>query len=70
VPSKVIRSFDYNAERSELRVVFQSGRRYVYQDVPEETYRAMKGAFSKGVYFNAHIRDQFSFVETDADNVG
>lgn len=68
MPSKVIRWFDYNIERGELRVVFQSGKRYIYQGVPEETYREMKAAFSKGVYFNAHIRDQFPFVEIEQDD--
>ena len=33
-------------------IVFQSRRRYVYQGVPEETYRAMTAAFAKGEFFN------------------
>jgi hypothetical protein len=65
MPSKVIRSFRYEPTKTELHVEFQSGRRYIYQDVPEEIYQAMKASFSKGVFFNANIRDRFAFVEAE-----
>lgn len=65
VPSSVIRSFNYTPERRELFVVFQTGRRYTYLDVPEAIYRGMKASFSKGEYFNAHIRDRYRFVHED-----
>jgi hypothetical protein len=62
MPSTVIRSFHYDASKRELLVVFQSGREYIYQDVPAETFEGMKSSFAKGEYFNAHIRGKFSFV--------
>ena len=62
MPSSVIRSFSYSAKRRELGIVFQTGRSYSYADVPEETYAAMKAAFSKGEFFNLHIRDKFAFT--------
>jgi hypothetical protein len=62
MPSTVIRSFKYDADSRKLYIVFQSGRRYTYESVPAETYLAMKGSFSKGEFFNAHIRNNFSFV--------
>jgi hypothetical protein len=62
MPSSVIRTYEYFASRQELRVTFQSGRRYRYQHVPAETYAAMKSAFSKGEFFNSEIRDRFPFV--------
>jgi hypothetical protein len=62
MPSTVIRSFKYNADSRKLMIVFQSGLHYTYQNVPTETYTAMKNSFSKGEFFNAHIRDRFSFV--------
>ena len=61
MPSTVIRSYRYDRRRRELEIVFQSGRRYVYRDVPEETYDAMKEASSKGEFFNLHIRDHYTF---------
>ena len=56
------RSFNYDADSRKLSIVFQSGLRYTYENVPAETYTAMKSSFSKGEFFNAHIRDNFSFV--------
>ncbi len=61
MPSTVIRSFEYDAARKELLVIFRSGRRYLYEDVPEETYAAMRKSFSKGEFFNEHIRERFTF---------
>jgi hypothetical protein len=65
MPSTVIRAFHYDTASHELLIIFQSGRRYTYQDVPLELFQAMKAAFSKGEFFNAHIRDRFSFVRKD-----
>ena len=62
MPSTVIRSFSYDPSTRELRIVFQSGRPYLYQDVPKQIYESMQRAFSKGEFFNAHIRDRFQFV--------
>jgi lysyl-tRNA synthetase class 2 len=59
MPSSVIRSYRYDSQQQKLELQFVSGRRYRYHDVPEETYRGMRLAFSKGEFFNAHIRDQF-----------
>jgi hypothetical protein len=61
MPSTVIRSYHYDRRRRALDIVFQSRRRYTYLGVPEETYDAMKAAFSKGKFFNRHIRDHFTF---------
>jgi len=65
MPSSVIRFYRYDAERRELSVVFQTKRRYIYRDVPEEVYAALNAAPSKGEFFNLHIRDKFPFVRKD-----
>ncbi len=65
VPSRVIRFFRYDADSRELLVVFQSGRKYAYHGVPPETYEGMTSAFSKGEYFNTHVRDRFRFTEKE-----
>jgi hypothetical protein len=59
MPSSVIRHFWYDPAHQKMDVVFTSGARYSYHDVPEDTYRSMKRAFSKGKYFNVNIRDQY-----------
>jgi hypothetical protein len=46
--------------------MFQSGRMYVYEDVPEELATRMRAAFSKGQFFNDHIRDRFRFVRDES----
>jgi KTSC domain-containing protein len=62
MPSRVIRSHHYDPIEHYLDLVFVSGRRYRYHEVPEETYDAMLRAFSKGEFFNENIRDQYRFT--------
>jgi hypothetical protein len=62
MPSSVIRSYDYDPLQRRLELQFVSGRRYRYHDVPEEVWREMRRAFSKGEFFNEHIRNQFRFT--------
>ena len=59
MPSTVIRRFDYHPDRRELEILFTTGRRYLYSDVPEEAVREFRAAFSKGSHFNRHIRDRY-----------
>jgi hypothetical protein len=70
MPSSVIRSFRYDEGSRELYVIFQSGRRYTYEGVPPELYRQMRVAFSKGEFFNKHIRGQYRFVRSPRDASG
>jgi KTSC domain-containing protein len=63
MPSKVIRSFQYDDSSRMLLITFQSGRRYRYLDVPAETAQAMRAAFAKGEFFNAQIRGRFAHEE-------
>ncbi len=61
MPSTVISSYKYDPENQILQIRFVSGILYNYKDVPEELYEAMKKAFSKGVFFNEHIKDKYEF---------
>jgi hypothetical protein len=71
MPSTVIKSFSYDAERGDLDVLFVTGRRYLYHGVPANVAAAMRGAFAKGEFFNAEIRDRYRFtrLEPSADKV-
>jgi lysyl-tRNA synthetase class 2 len=62
MPSTVIRWFGYHASEQRLEVLFTTGRRYNYYGVPAELADAMRQSFSKGEFFNAHIRDKFRFT--------
>lgn len=66
MPSTVIRHFSYSPEAGRLLVVFQSGRRYQYENVPLKVYDAMTRARSRGAYFNLHVRNQFPYSEIGA----
>lgn len=63
MPSTVIRRFAYDQTDHELWVEFVTGRRYVYEHVPEEVAGALRSAFAKSVYFNTRIRDRFKHRE-------
>ena len=53
----------YDAQTRSLDVWFVSGRRYRYSNVPPEIYESLLGADSKGIFFNAHIRDNYAYRE-------
>lgn len=63
MPSTVIRSAHYDPDRAVLDIVFTTGRRYLYHEVPPEEAERLRAAFSKGRYFNARIRDRYPFTE-------
>lgn len=63
MPSTVIRDFAYDPTARILEVRFVTGRRYRYRAVPEGIANGFRGAFSKGRYFNACIRDRFACEE-------
>ena len=63
MPSSVIRKWDYDEAARRLDILFVSGKRYSYHDVPAETVEEMRAAFSKGSYYNRNIRDQFRFTK-------
>lgn len=61
MPSSVIRNFLYRAEDKALDITFTTGRKYRYLNVPAQIYDEMCAAFSKGEFFNQHIRDHYDF---------
>ena len=63
MPSTVIRAAYYRPEEAVLDILFTTGRRYLYHRVPPEEAERFAAAFSKGRYFNAHIRDRYDFTE-------
>jgi hypothetical protein len=65
MPSSVIKAWHYDAATRDLVIVFQSARRYVYKNVPAEIRDGMRLAFSKGDYFNSHVRGRFDFERDD-----
>lgn len=62
MPSTVIRAWNYDEAERRLDVLFVSGKRYSYHDVPAEVAEEMRAAFSKGSYYSRNIRDRFRFI--------
>lgn len=67
MPSTIIRRFDYRPDARELDVLFTTGRRYLYHDVPLEAAEAFRGAFNKGRHFNVRIRNHYRYTELDSE---
>jgi len=63
MPSSVIKQAYYRPEEAVLDILFTTGRRYLYHQVPPGEAERFARAFSKGRYFNAHIRDHYPFTE-------
>ena len=63
MPSSVIRDWRYDEEAHRLDILFVSGKRYSYHQVPPRIARGMREATSKGSYFNRRVRDHFAFTQ-------
>ena len=63
MPSTAIQFYRYDASKRALLIVFTSGRRYLYANVPPEIATDFDRADSKGTFFNAEIRDRFDYEE-------
>lgn len=63
MPSMVIQSFSYQPDQRQLEVLFTTGRRYIYHDVPMEAAERLRASFSKGRHFNSRIRGRYQFTE-------
>ena len=66
MPSTAIGKIDYDAATQSLWIRFvTNGRRYLYSGVPPEVADAFRRAFSKGTFFNRHIRDHYEATLVD-----
>jgi hypothetical protein len=64
VQSSALEQVSYDEAAHTLCATFrESGRTYIYQDVPQDVYDSLLFAESLGCYFNSHIRDHFAFRE-------
>lgn len=67
MPSTVISSVDYRPEARELEILFTTGRRYVFHEVPAQAAEDFRAARIKGRHFNARIRGRYRFSEVCPD---
>lgn len=68
MPSMLIRESRYDPQTQTLSVwLVTNGKRYDYLGVPPDTYGAFRAAFSKGRFFNRHIRGHFAVQQNQDD---
>src|SRR4051812_2537419 len=65
MPSEVIKDFQYDEQSRTLFITFQSGELYAYDDVPPETYAAMRRSISRGRFFMKHIRGRHAYGKVE-----
>jgi hypothetical protein len=65
VQSSVLRSVGYSGASTTLEIEFMTGLIYRYLRVPRARFDALMKASSKGRYFNANIRDHYSYKIVD-----
>ena len=61
MPSTVVSKMEYDPLKEILTVTFVSGMVYVYKNVPESEYNAMRTSGAKGIYLNKHIKGKYEF---------
>jgi hypothetical protein len=52
---------DYDPETRSFEVRFKGGGQYRHEDVPKVVYDDFLASESKGVYYNAHLKNRFGF---------
>ena len=62
VISSNLASVGYDSESSTLEVEFVGGSVYQYFGVPAAEWEVLMQASSHGTYFNANIRNNYSYV--------
>ena len=63
VTSSNIKSVGYDEDTQTLEVEFKSGAVYQYYGVDESVHFDMIDAGSVGQYFNANVKDSYSFSQ-------
>jgi hypothetical protein len=63
VTSSDLYSIGYDADSLTLEIEFKKGAVYQYYGVPQEEYQNLMCASSHGSYFNANIRNRYSYMK-------
>ena len=63
VKSSYLKSMGYDAEKSELRIEFNSGEMFDYFDVTPGEYDSLLSAESIGRHFSQNIKTQHLFMK-------
>jgi hypothetical protein len=61
VESAMVLGVRYDEARFELEVIFRTGEKYRYQNVPLFVYEGLMNAESQGQYMRKHIMGRYDF---------
>lgn len=61
VDSSSLSSVGYDPRSETLEVEFRNGGVYRYLEVPEDAWRMLRSAESKGSYLNTHIKPAYRY---------
>nr|WP_282961317.1 KTSC domain-containing protein [Janthinobacterium lividum] len=59
VNSSAIVAIGYDEQTARMRIQFQQGHSYDFCRVPSNVHAAFMCAYSKDIYYNEHIKDQY-----------
>lgn len=59
VQSSAMEAVGYDSDSRRLRIRFTGGNEYDFCGVPESVYNGLMSAWSKGTYYNDHIKDRY-----------
>ncbi len=65
VNSSMLRRVRYDPKSRFLDVVFRTGEKYRYKDVPSDEYNRLMNAESHGKYMQRHIIDHYDVVRLE-----
>jgi len=65
VSSSMLRRVRYDPQHRFLDVVFRTGEKYRYKDVPPDEYNGLMEAQSHGKYMQTHIIDHYDVVRLE-----
>ena len=59
VNSSAISAVGYDMKTGRMKITFKQGRTYDFCNVPEDVFRGLLTASSKGSYYNSYIKDRY-----------
>jgi len=59
VNSRAMSAVGYDPSTQVLKITFSRGNTYDFCRVPQYIFDGLMGAFSKGTYYNDHIKDRY-----------
>jgi hypothetical protein len=59
VASSAIKAVGYDPSSRRMKITFTQGHTYDFCRVPQSVYEGLMRAFSKGTYYNDHIKERY-----------